>query len=136
MSDRPAGPEPPGRGTGAPRRFLPRFGRYLAERFPLPAFVPLITMFTFSSAAYSRMARGAGGFIPWPLLAVGALTSLGFFFTLRVLDEHKDADVDRRFRPELPVPRGLVSLRELRLDRKSTRLNSSHSRASRMPSSA
>ena len=25
---------------------------------------------------------------------------------LRVLDEHKDHDVDRRYRPELPVPRG------------------------------
>src|SRR5439155_297122 len=40
--------------------------------------------------------------------------ALVFFFLLRVLDEHKDEDVDRRFRPELPVPRGLVTLAELR----------------------
>src|SRR5260370_38008999 len=33
---------------------------------------------------------------------------------LRVLDEHKDAAVDRRYRPELPVPRGLVTLADLR----------------------
>lgn len=91
-----------------------RFAAYQRERFPFAAYVPLIAVFTFSAAAYSRLARGAPGFVPLPLFAVGALTALVFFFLLRVLDEHKDADVDRRYRPELPVPRGLVSLRELR----------------------
>src|SRR5438046_7239539 len=91
-----------------------RFWRYQSERFPLAGFAPLITVFTFSSAAYSRLSRGEPGFIRGPLFAVGALTALIFFFLLRVLDEHKDADVDRRYRPELPVPRGLVTLAELR----------------------
>jgi 4-hydroxybenzoate polyprenyltransferase len=103
--------------TGAPTRRagLPaRFWAYQRERFPVAGFVPIIAAFTFSSAAYSRLARGSSGFIPWSWFAVGALTALVFFFMLRVLDEHKDQDVDRRFRPELPVPRGLVSLGELR----------------------
>lgn len=52
--------------------------------------------------------------MPPGLFAAGALTALVFFFLLRVLDEHKDAEVDRRYRPELPVPRGLVTLAELR----------------------
>jgi 4-hydroxybenzoate polyprenyltransferase len=92
-----------------------RFWIYQRERFPLAGFAPQITAFTFSSAAYSRLARGAPGFIPWPRFGVGVFTALVFFFSLRVLDEHKDAEVDRRYRPELPVPRGLVTLRELRL---------------------
>ncbi len=92
-----------------------RLLRYQRERFPLAGFVPLITLFTFSSAAYSRVARGAEGFVPWPRFAVGAVTALTCFFMLRVLDEHKDRDVDRRYRPELPVPRGLVTLAELRV---------------------
>jgi hypothetical protein len=92
-----------------------RFWIYQRERFALPGFVPLITVFTFSSAAFSRLARGAPGFIPWPRFVVGSLTALVFFFLLRVLDEHKDAEVDLRYRPELPVPRGLISLSELRL---------------------
>ncbi len=108
--------------AAVPRRssLLRRLVAYQAERFPLAGYVPLIAAFTFSSAAYSRLARRAAGipeadgFVPWPLYAVGALTSLTFFFALRVLDEHKDAETDRRFRPELPVPRGLVSLAELR----------------------
>ena len=102
-------PSPPANGSLASRLW-----RYQKERFPLAGFVPLIAAFTFSSAAYSRVARGEPGFIPAGRFAVGALTALTFFFLLRVLDEHKDQDVDRRARPELPVPRGLVSLRELR----------------------
>jgi len=91
-----------------------RLWRYQQERFPLAAFVPLISVFTFSSAAYSRVARVESGFIPWSRFAAGALTALTFFFVLRVLDEHKDQDIDRRPPPELPVPRGLVTLGELR----------------------
>lgn len=103
--------------TGAaPRRagLLARFWAYQRERFPVAGFVPIIAAFTFSSAAYSRLARGSSGFIPWSRFGVGALTALVFFFMLRVLDEHKDQKVDLRYRPELPVPRGLVSLGELR----------------------
>ncbi|MBK8233524.1 MAG: UbiA family prenyltransferase [Candidatus Eisenbacteria bacterium] len=99
----------------APRRSLgARFWSYQAVRFPLPGFIPLVTAFAFSSAAYSRVVRGAPGFIPWERFAVGAITALVFFFMLRVLDEHKDAEVDARYRPELPVPSGLISLAELR----------------------
>ncbi|MFP3944726.1 MAG: UbiA family prenyltransferase [Alphaproteobacteria bacterium] len=36
------------------------------------------------------------------------------FFLLRVADEFKDAAIDARFRPERPVPSGLVTLEELR----------------------
>lgn len=111
-----------GRGTdpvapGAMRAggsLVSRLGRYQAERFPLVGFVPLIALFTFASAMFSRFARGAPGVVAWPVLAAGTFTSLTCFFLLRVLDEHKDADDDRRYRPELPVPRGLVSLSELR----------------------
>lgn len=97
-----------------------RLWRYQAERFPLAAYAPLITAFTFASVSFSRTARrvagqpGADGFVPWPLFVAGVFTSLTCFFLLRVLDEHKDAANDARWRPELPVPRGLVTLRELR----------------------
>jgi len=106
-------------GVGAPgnaqRASLPRrLLAYQAERFPLVGFVPLITLFTVASAAFSRNARHAPGTVSATLLAVGSFTSLVCFFLLRVLDEHKDAEDDRRFRPELPVPRGLVTLAELR----------------------
>lgn len=87
---------------------------YQRERFPLAAYGPMVLVFSASAAAYSAAARGAGGFIPLDRYAVGAFTALVFFAWLRILDEHKDAEVDRRYRPELPVPRGLVTRAELR----------------------
>jgi hypothetical protein len=112
----------PVRAGSLARRFL----IYQRERFPLAAYAPLVAVFTFSSAAYSRLLREAAtpGYprsgwiaalpVPAERLAVGAGTSLVCFFLLRVLDEHKDAAHDRRSRPELPVPRGLITLAELR----------------------
>ena len=93
---------------------LARLVPYQRERFPIIGVGLTVAAFTFSSAAFSRLARGEAGFIPLSIFAAGAATALVSFFVLRVLDEHKDADVDRRYRPELPVPRGLVTLRELR----------------------
>jgi hypothetical protein len=91
-----------------------RLWTYQKERFPLLMYTPMVFVFTASAAYYSRFARGAPGFVPVGTYLIGALTALVFFAWLRILDEHKDAAVDRRYRPELPVPRGLVTLRELR----------------------
>jgi hypothetical protein len=100
---------------------------YQAERFPVLAYLPLVTVATFAAIAFSRAARasadggidtsmvaGPGAGFPLLPLAVGSVTLLAFFFLLRVLDEHKDARADAVSRPELPVPRGLLSLQELR----------------------
>lgn len=100
--------------TPAPSASLAaRLRTYQAERFPLAAYLPLVAVATFAALAFSRAARGADGF-PRPALGVGTATVLAFFFLLRVLDEHKDAADDARHRAELPVPRGLVRLAELR----------------------
>jgi hypothetical protein len=103
--------------TAAPPRaagLARRLWIYQRERFPLVAYAPMVVVFTASAAYYSRFARGVTGFIPWDRFLVGALTALVFFAWLRILDEHKDAEIDRRYRPELPVPRGLVTRAELR----------------------
>jgi hypothetical protein len=100
--------------TDVDRATLPtRLRAYQAERFPVAAYLALTAVATFAALAFSRAARGAPGF-PRLEFVVGALTMLAFLFLLRVLDEHKDAAGDAAHRPELPVPRGLVSLRQLR----------------------
>ena len=85
---------------------------YLQERFPLGAHGPLVLAFAGGVACASAALRGADG-PGWAAVGVAAACALGFFFQLRVADEWKDADVDRRYQPERPVPRGLVTLREL-----------------------
>jgi 4-hydroxybenzoate polyprenyltransferase len=103
-----------GDGVRVKRSLLGRLWEYQAERFPLGQHGPLILAFTFSAASYSRIVRGAPGFITAIEFIVGAISSLGLFMLLRVFDEFKDADEDAAHRPYRPVPRGLVTLGELR----------------------
>ncbi len=86
---------------------------YQRERFPVIAHSPLLLAFSFSAISYSQLLRGQ---TEWPsaqAIAVAFLTSLTFFLQLRIADEFKDFEEDSRFRPYRPVPRGLVTLREL-----------------------
>lgn len=93
--------------------FAVRFFRYLRERFPLAAHGLLVTAFAFSAISYSRICRGAKGFVDWKSFAVGVFTAFTLFLLVRIFDEFKDAREDALYRRELPVPRGLVGLREL-----------------------
>src|SRR5688572_7419043 len=84
---------------------------YQRERFPLIAHAPVVAAFSASAVCFSAMLRDARP--NWRALVVAFVTSLLFFLQLRISDEFKDADDDARHRPYRPVPRGLVSLREL-----------------------
>ena len=82
---------------------------YQAERFPLGKTALLVAV--FSAAGISASAHFAGRPLPgWPAFALAFGVTLLFFFHLRVLDEIKDREDDATFRPERPIPRGLVSL--------------------------
>lgn len=83
---------------------------YQAERFPLGKTALLIAV--FSAAGVSASAHFAGRGLPgWPSFALAFAVTLGFFFHLRVFDEIKDAEDDAKYRPERPIPRGLIRLR-------------------------
>jgi 4-hydroxybenzoate polyprenyltransferase len=91
---------------------LSRLWVYQRERFPLASMALLAAVVAGSSMAYSALVREAT--LPGVgLLAAAAATTLLVFVQMRVLDEFKDCADDARFRPYRPVPRGLVSLREL-----------------------
>ena len=89
-----------------------RWWIYQKERFPLFAHGPLIAAFSASAVSYSALLRG-GARPAGQSFLVALVVSLGSFLLLRIADEFKDAEEDARFRPYRPVPRGLVSLREL-----------------------
>ena len=94
------------------RGLAARMWEYQAERFPVFKHGMLIVAFGASAVCLSALLRG-GAPNPWAVL-VAVLVLFGFFFQLRVADEHKDNEDDTKFRPERPVPRGLVKLAELR----------------------
>ncbi len=95
--------------------FPKRFYIYQKERFPLLLHGILIAVFTFSAIAYSRISRGAEGFIPVGTYVVGIFATITLFFLVRVFDEFKDKEEDAQYRKYLPVPRGLISLKELKI---------------------
>jgi len=89
---------------------------YQRERFPVFKHGALILVFSGGEALYGARLRGPGTeWRPdgWAIL-VAAAVCFGFFLQLRIADEHKDAEDDRLWRPERAVPRGLVTLGELR----------------------
>ncbi len=93
---------------------LQRFYIYQKERFPILGHGLLVASFSFSAIAYSRICRGVTGFVDWKTYGVGIFTTITLFLLVRIFDEHKDAEDDALYRKDLPVPRGLVTLTELR----------------------
>src|SRR5207248_6857252 len=100
-----------------------RWWVYQRERFPVLAHGLLIAAFSSSAVCFSAILRGRELYPDaqvqtpaepsWRSLLVAFVTAFFFFLQLRIADEHKDYDEDARYRPYRPVPRGLVTLREL-----------------------
>lgn len=83
---------------------------YQANRFPVFKTATLLGVFTLASISVS--AHLGGRSLPGVhILALGWVVSFIFFFQMRACDEWKDLEDDRKFRPERPVPSGLVSLK-------------------------
>jgi 4-hydroxybenzoate polyprenyltransferase len=92
---------------------MKRWVVYQRERFPLAAHGLLVAAFSASAVCFSSLVRGDRTLPSWASLLVAFVTSLLFFLQLRIADEFKDYEEDAKYRPYRPVPRGLVSLREL-----------------------
>lgn len=90
-----------------------RWRVYFAERFPLARHGLLVAAFSACAVLYAAMLGGSTDRFAWPQFVAALVVCLLFFLQLRLADEFKDAAEDARYRPERPVPRGLVTLREL-----------------------
>jgi len=90
-----------------------RWWTYQRERFPLAVNGPLVAVFSLGALYHSALLRDGAALPNWRAGLVAFVVALGFFLLLRIADEFKDAEKDARYRPYRPVPRGLVSIREL-----------------------
>lgn len=95
--------------------FLKRFLVYQKERFPFILNGIAISVFTLSAICYSLLCRNQAEFIHTYDFVIGVSTNFVFFFLIRIFDEFKDHEDDIQFRKYLPVPRGLISLKELKI---------------------
>jgi 4-hydroxybenzoate polyprenyltransferase len=88
-----------------------RYLVFVEERFPPAAYLPLIGV--FAAAGYVPSVA-LGGVVLEPLRFAATALVIGLaFLHLRLVDEVKDADIDRVARPSRPLPRGLVTAHEL-----------------------
>ncbi len=81
---------------------------YQRERFPVIQYAILVTVISYSLLRYAGNWPGTFSF------SAIAIIYFGFYFQLRILDEIKDFSDDLSHRPYRPVPRGLVTLNELK----------------------
>ncbi|MFT7621314.1 MAG: hypothetical protein ACI9WU_000475 [Myxococcota bacterium] len=89
------------------------FSQYLAERFPVGAYLVLIGAMVAAASASASAATGAVVVLNWAQ-GLGTITLLLGFFVLRVFDEHKDYDRDLVAHPDRVLSRGLITLADLR----------------------
>lgn len=84
---------------------------YIHERFSLSQFIPLALLF----GAHASLFAQALSQRQYNLIATAftILALLLFLFRLRLFDEFKDYEHDKRYYPKRPVSRGLISLRSL-----------------------
>ena len=88
---------------------------YQKERFPILGHGVLIAVFSASAMAYSSLCRNDIAWVNWIDFLCGFFICWSFFLLVRLFDEFKDEKEDAQYRSHLPVPRGLVSLSELRV---------------------
>lgn len=95
--------------------FFQKWNYYFKIRFPVLLHGIVIFAFSFSAISYTLLCNGEKNFIPINKFLAGFAIAFTLFLLLRILDEFKDADDDKKFRPHLPVPSGIISLKELTL---------------------
>jgi 4-hydroxybenzoate polyprenyltransferase len=93
---------------------LSRWITYQKERFPLVRYSLLVSAFAASGLSLSYLLTGTHNPLTIEMFIVAFTVTLMLFFQLRVADEHKDFEYDALHHPNRPVPRGLVTLKQLR----------------------
>ncbi len=96
-----------------PRPLSARLWTYQAQRFPLTSQGALIVLFALSCVCFGALTRGSPEPPPSESVIIAIVVVFLLFFQFRVSDEHRDYDEDFRARPELPVPKGVITLPEL-----------------------
>lgn len=87
---------------------------YFNERFPLQSHIPIIFMLTCSAYFYSYFSSSQTGSIKIRSILSAFLLTFTTFLLLRISDEFKDHELDNKYRQYLPVPRGIISLLNLK----------------------
>lgn len=87
--------------------FFKKWYTYQKERFPLTTYGLYIFSIVFGTFCFATESKN------WIMLIPMFVVALLQFLMVRIVDEFKDFEEDSKYRPYRPVPRGLVTLKEL-----------------------
>ena len=87
--------------------FFNKWYTYQKERFPIATYGLYIFSIVFGTFCFATESK------KWIMLIPMFVVALLQFLMVRIVDEFKDFEEDSKYRPYRPVPRGLVSLKEL-----------------------
>ena len=87
---------------------------YQKERFPVMKNGLLILILSVSTLCFAQILQNNFVFPAVKNMIIVFIIMFIFFLQLRIADEFKDFEEDMKFRAYRPVPRGLISLNELR----------------------
>lgn len=87
--------------------FFKKWYTYQKERFPIATYGLYIFSIVFGTFCFATESK------KWIMLIPMFVVALLQFLMVRIVDEFKDFEEDLKYRPYRPVPRGLVSLKEL-----------------------
>lgn len=95
-------------------RFLDKWNIYQKERFPVIKYAILVAAFALSGLSLSYLLTDRIVMPTVSMFLTAFVVTFLLFLQLRIADEHKDHEHDMQFHPQRPVPRGLITLDELR----------------------
>jgi len=86
---------------------------FIKERFPLGTHLPMIVSFTLANVCVGLQSDQSIRDYLFPI-CISLVLTFSFFFRLRLFDEIKDVEVDKRINPTRPLARGLLSVKEVK----------------------
>ena len=100
--------------------FFKKWYTYQKERFPVFAFGSYVfaiafATYCFSNSEFNKVYPLGTSFFDWKIILTMFVLGLLQFLMVRIIDEFKDYEEDCKYRPYRPVPRGLISLKELKV---------------------
>lgn len=96
-------------------KFFKKWYTYQKERFPILAFGSYILAIVIGVFSYINYFVEVESHINYILILPMFIVAFLLFLMVRIVDEFKDYEEDCKYRAYRPVPRGLVSLKELKI---------------------
>jgi 4-hydroxybenzoate polyprenyltransferase len=100
---------------GTVKAYSQRMRVYFSEMFPIPQHTALALLTYLSIAVFARwLEKQSSPIASWYTL-LGVISVFGLWLILRLMDELKDADIDRKLFPDRPLPSGRVSAADIKI---------------------